>query len=164
MEVITESSAAPLTCSVVRTLDAEDDASAKRQRLMAGMLILHGSGVDVNVDARKMVVLAATLDDQEQWTQRVIDWDKEHYGAKSGTLLDTQKVYEGRLGELANPLRCKRPEHRAWRSSTGSGWMMRKGRQQTPMRVRSRLVATQVNTYVREDVTQPTPPMRPESL
>ena len=28
--------------------------------------------------------------------------DKKYYGAKSGTLLDTQKVYEGRLRELAN--------------------------------------------------------------
>ena len=34
--------------------------------------------------------------------QRVIGWDKKYYGAKSGTLLDSKKVYEGRLRELAN--------------------------------------------------------------
>ena len=60
------------------------------------MPILHETDVDVNVDAHKIVVLAVMPDDQGQWTQRVIDWDKkQHDGAKSGTLLDTQKVFEG---------------------------------------------------------------------
>ena len=65
-----------------------------------------------------MVVLAAMPDGQGKWTQRVIDWDKKYYGAKSGTLLDAQKVYEGRLRELANieklevaePIQLQRPE------------------------------------------------------
>ena len=90
-----QSLAAQPTSSAVRTLEAEDDGSAKRQRLMAWMPILHETDVDVNVDAHKMVVLAAMPDDQGQWTQRVIDWDKTYCGAKSGTLLDSQKVYEG---------------------------------------------------------------------
>ena len=97
-----ESSAAQPTSSVVRTMEAEDNTSAKRQKLMAGMPILHETDVDVNMDAHKLVVLAAMPDDQGKWTRRVIDWDKKYYGAKSGTLLDTQKVYEGRLRELAN--------------------------------------------------------------
>ena len=97
-----ESAAAQPTSSAVRTLETEDDASAKRQRLMAGLPILHETDVDVNVDAHKLVVLAAMPDDHGQWTQRVIDWDNKCYGAKRGTLLDSQKVYEGRLRELAN--------------------------------------------------------------
>ena len=97
-----ESSAAQPTSSVVRTLEAEDDTSAKRQRLMAGMPILHESDVDVNVDAHKLVVLTTMPDDQGQWSQQVIDWDTKYYGTKSGNLLDTQMVYEGRLSELAN--------------------------------------------------------------
>ena len=48
------------------------------------MPILHETDVDVNMDAHKLVVLAAMPDDQGQWTQRVIDWDKMYYGAKSG--------------------------------------------------------------------------------
>ena len=84
------------------SVETEDDASAKRQRLMAGMPVLHETDVDVNVDAHRMVVLAVMPDDQEQWTLRVIDWDRKYHGAKSGTLLDTQKVCEGRLRELAN--------------------------------------------------------------
>ena len=42
-------------------------------------------------------------------------------------------------------------------------WLDAKGTPEDPDAVRSRLVATQVNTYVREDVTQATPPRRPES-
>ena len=68
-----ESSAAQPTSSVVRTLEAEDDTSEKRQRLMAGMPILHETDVDVNMDAHKLVVLGAMPDNQGQWTQRVND-------------------------------------------------------------------------------------------
>ena len=46
------------------------------------------------MQAQKRQRLMAMPDDQGQWTQRVIDWDTKYYGAKSGTLLDTQKVYE----------------------------------------------------------------------
>ena len=73
-----ESSAGQPTSSVVRTLEAQDDTSAKRQRLMAGMPILHETDVDVNMDAHKLVALAAMPDDQGKWTQRVIDWDKKY--------------------------------------------------------------------------------------
>ena len=69
-----ESSAGQPTSSVVRTLD---DTSAKRQKLMAGMPILHETDMDVNMDTHKLVVLAAMPDDQGKWTQRVIDWDKK---------------------------------------------------------------------------------------
>ena len=68
-------------------MEAEDNTSAKRQKLMAGMPILHETDVDVNMDAHRLVVLAAMPDDQGKWTQRVIDWDKKYYGAKSGTCL-----------------------------------------------------------------------------
>ena len=61
-----ESSAGQPTSSVVRTLEAEDDTSAKRQRLMAGMPILHETDVDINMDTHKLVVLAAMPDDQGQ--------------------------------------------------------------------------------------------------
>ena len=54
-----ESSAAQPTSSAVRTLETEDDGRAKRQRLMAGIPILRETDVDVNVDAHKLVVLAA---------------------------------------------------------------------------------------------------------
>ena len=72
------------TSSLVRTLEAEDDTS---QRLMAGMPILHEIDVDVNMDAHKLVALAAMPDDEGQLTQRVIDWDNKYYGTRSGNLL-----------------------------------------------------------------------------
>ena len=62
-----ESSVTQQTSSVVRAFETEDDASAKHQRLMAGMSILHETDVDVNVGSHKMVVLAAMPDDQGQW-------------------------------------------------------------------------------------------------
>ena len=163
-----ESSAAQPTSSAVRTLEAEDDGSAKRQRLMAGMPILHETDVDVNVDAHKLVVLAAMPDDQGQWTQRVIDWDKKYYGAKSGTLLNTQKVYEGRLRELANigklevaePIQLQEARAQSLEIVYGKWLDDAKGTPEDLDAVRSRLVATQVNTHVREDVTQATPPIK----
>ena len=94
-----ESSAGQPTSSVVRSLEAEDDTTAKRQRLTAGMPILHETDVDVNMDAHTLVVLAAMPDDQRRWTQRVIDWDKKYCGDKSGNLPNTLKVYEGRSTE-----------------------------------------------------------------
>ena len=47
------------------------------------MPILHETVEDVNMDAHKLLVLVAMPDDQGQWTQRVTDWDKKHYGAKT---------------------------------------------------------------------------------
>ena len=157
-----ESSAAQPTCSVVRTLETEDDGSAKCQRLMAGMPILHETDVDVNVDAHKMVVLAAIPDDRGQWTQRVIDWDKKYYGAKSRTLLDSQKVYESRLKEFANIEKLEVAEPRAQSLETVYGkWLHdAKGTPEDPDASGADWVATQVNTYVLEDVTQATPPIK----
>ena len=106
---------------------------------------------------------------QGNWTQRVIDWDKKCNEAESGTLLDSQKVYEGRFRESLrtsrswrwqNPSSCKKPEHRAWRLFYGKWLDDAKGTPKDLDAVRSRLVATQVNSYVREDVTQATPPIK----
>ena len=118
--------------------------------------------LDVNVDAHKLVVLAAMPDDQEQWTQRVIDWDKKYYGAKTGTLLDSQKVYEIRLRELASIDKLEVAEARAQSLEIVYGkWLDdAKGTLEDPDAVRSRLVSTPVNTYVREHVTQATPPIK----
>ena len=105
---------------------------------MAGVPIMHENDVNVNMDAHKLVVLAAMPDDYEKLTQRVIGWDK-YFGAKSGNLHDTQKVYEGRHSlEIV----C-------------GNWLDdAKGTPEDPGAVRSRLVATQVNTCIREEVTQ----------
>ena len=116
-----ESSAGQPTSSVVRTLEAEDDTSAKRQRS--------------TWTRTSWSFCRRCPDDQGQWTQRVIDWDKKYHGAKSGNLLDPQEVCEGRLRELANieklevaePIqlqesRAQNPELRIWKLSTETGW------------------------------------------
>ena len=132
------------------TMEAEGDTSAKRQKLMAGMPILHETDVDVNMDAHRLILLAAMPDDQGKWTQRVIDWDKKYYGAKSGTLLDTQKVYEGRLRELANieklevaePIMLQEARIKGLEIVYGKWLDDVKGTPEDPDAVRSRLVAT----------------------
>ena len=120
------------------------------------------------MDAYKNIVLAAMPDDREQWTQQVVDWDKKYYGAKSGTLLDTQKVYEGRLKELVNieklevaePIQLQEARAQNLEIVYGKWLDDAKGTPEDPDAVRSRLVATQVNTHAREDVTQATPPIK----
>ena len=101
-------------------------------------------------------------------TQQDIDWGKKYHGAKSGTLLETQKIYEGPLRELANieKLEVAEPiplqEARAQNLEIVYGkWLGdAKGTPEDPDAVRSRWVATQVNTYAREDVMQATPPIK----
>ena len=129
--------------SAAQPTSSQDDASAKRLRLVAGMPILHDTDVDVNVDAHKLVVLAAMPGDQGQWTPRVVDWGKKYYGAKSGTLLDSQKVYEGRLRELANidklevaePIQLQEARAQSQEIVYESDWIMPKGRRRTVMRL-----------------------------
>ena len=111
-----------------------------------------------------MVVLAAMPDDHEQWTA----------GHRLGQEMlrsqecDTQKVYEGRLRELANieklevaePIQLQEAREQSLEIVYGKWLDDVKGTPEDPKAVRSRLVATQVNTYVREDVTQAAPPIK----
>ena len=55
--------------------------------------------------ARSSIVLAAMPDDPEQWTQQSRRLAEEMVlKKKSGNLLSTPKVYEGRLKKLAEPI------------------------------------------------------------
>ena len=101
----------------------------KRQKLMAGMPILHETDVDDNMDAHKLVDVAAMPDDQGKWTQRVIDWDKKYYGAKRGSV---ERACEHREagGGGAHPA-AGGPSSE---SGDESGSMMRKRRWRTRMR------------------------------
>ena len=84
--------------------------------------------------------------------------DKKYYGAKRGTLLDTQKVYEGRLRELANIEKLEVAEPIQLQEARAQNLEIVFGKWLDD--ARSRLVATQVNTYACEDVTQATPPIK----
>ena len=128
-----------------------------------------------NVDAHKIVVLAAMPDDHEQWTRRVIDWDKKKkdYGAKRRTLFHTQKVYEGRLREPAIIEELEVAESTPLQEARAQileidckNWLNNntKETQEDPDAVRSRLCARQVNTYARVDVTQATPPIKASGI
>ena len=99
-------------------------------------------------------------------SQRVSDWDKKYFGARSGILLDILKVHEGLLRELANTEKLEVAESIPLQEARAQSleivygkWLDdAKGTPEDTDAVWSRLVATQVNTYAREDVTQATPP------
>ena len=77
MDVVVKSSATQSTSPAARGLEADDHSSAKRQKVLAGMPTLHETNVDANVNASKIIVLAAMPDDREQWTQQVVGLGQE---------------------------------------------------------------------------------------
>ena len=72
----------------------------KRQKILAGMLTLHDDSLDPFKIEPPDVHIGATPADEGDWRQQVVDWGRQYFGTKSGKLLDTQKVYEGRTREL----------------------------------------------------------------
>ena len=108
------------------------------------------------MDEHKLVALEAMPDDQGMWTQRDIDLDKKYFGAKSGNLLDTQKVYEGRLRELANieilevaePIQLQEARAQNLEIVYGKWLDDVKGKPEDPEAVRSRLESAACDTNV----------------
>ena len=100
--------------------------------------------------------------------QVTINWEKNYYGAKSGDLLPHEKVLAGRQKELDNIWKFKVKRDMTMRRAKELGlkfvrsiWLDdRKGNADDPEAVRSRLVATDVNTCVREDCAQSTPAIK----
>ena len=130
-------------------------SSAGSEGYPSGDQRLHSGGVSRGLDAGSTAV-------------KIEVSDRTVYGTKSGEPLDPLKVREGRQREMDNiekfdvrkviPLAEARQRglklvHAKWLDDV-------KPTPQDPHAVRSRLVATEVNTYVREDVTQATPPLK----
>ena len=97
---------------------------------------------------------------EENFEQRLMDWEKDYYGAKSGKVLDKDKVHEATELEIENMQRLEVYEtidlaeaKRAKMEIVYTKWL--DGEKPTaadPAAVRSRLLATQINNYTREDV------------
>ena len=95
---------------------------------------------------------------------RVAPIERTVYGTKGGLPLDPEKVRQGRQREMDNvhALGVKRgiTMHEAMRMGlklVHTKWLDDlKATAEDPDAVRSRLVATEINTYVREDVSQST--------
>ena len=93
-------------------------------------------------------------------------------GTKSGQPLDLTKVMEGRQKELDSIHRFKAKRDITVQEARSRGlkfvhakWLDDvKPTPADPRAVRSRLVATEVATYAREDVSQSTPPLRGSRL
>ena len=131
--------------------------------------------VDVNACTCRTIALAADPEDRDGWTQQVVDWNKECPGAKSGHLrylFESQKVSESRIKELANTEKVEVAEITLQEARTQRSeivyvkWLddAARGTPEDPDAVRSRVDATQVNTYDREDVVHATLPIKASSI
>ncbi|CAK0821956.1 unnamed protein product, partial [Prorocentrum cordatum] len=97
-----------------------------------------------------------------------MEWDKDFFSTKAGIKLDPQKVLEGKIREMTQIEAYKVKEDIPWSTArkrkltvVNSKWLLEpKPTAENPEAVRARLVATEVNTYAREDVTQSTPPVK----
>ena len=134
----------PTTRPTVLETETENQSDKKRLRVLASRP--DQTRADVNACTCRTIVLATGPEDRDGWTQQGVDWNKNRPGAKNGNLgnlFESQKV-------------SRRLELRDRRSSTSGGWTMRRDLDA----VRSRVDATQVNTYDGEDVVQATPPIK----
>jgi len=107
-----------------------------------------------------------TSPDATGWEPQVVDWAREYHGTRSGKKLDPRKVHEGRHREIDNMIKPAVFEPTSLEGARQQGletvyaeWLDdEKPTPEDPDAVRSRLVATEVNNHVREDVTQATTP------
>ena len=113
-------------------------------------------------------IMAQVIGEETQPMSATVDWQGVYYGTKSGEALDTAKVLEGRQRELDDIYRfgVKRDISIQEAKSLGLNIVAAKWLDDVkpvpgdPHNVRSRLVATDVNIYRREDCTQATPPRK----
>ncbi len=104
----------------------------------------------------------------EEFELQVMDWTKDYFGAKSGKLLDKQRVFDARMLELENmkklevyePIKISQAKADKMEIVYTKWLDDEKPTAEDPLAVRSRLVATQINDHFREDVTQATPPIK----
>ena len=153
-------------------------ARVRGRELVGGLPSLHEPGyVSCPSDSALSYLCAgsaATEGNPEAlpYTITVLQEGKTVYGTKSGLPLDPAKVREGRQLEMDNiekfgvrsvislaeaKQRGLKLVHAKWLDDV-------KPTTADPNAVRSRLVATELNTYAREDVTQSTPPLKASRL
>ena len=140
---------------------------ARSTTLVGELRTLHerSSEIEVSVEPKTALLCTAPADDFEI---QIMDWHKDHYGTKSGKILDKEKVKKARELEMESLRKHKVYEpiqldeaRRQGLEIVYSKWLDdEKPTADDPEAVRSRIVATQLNTYAREDVTQATPPTK----
>ena len=107
-------------------------------------------------------------DDELQVVHATVEWNQQYYAAKSGELLDTCKVWEGRQRELDLIERCKVKRDMPISEAEAKGIRIVNAKWQDDKRpidgdaenVRSRLVATEPSLIACEDRTQAIPPCK----
>eukprot|EP00929_Paragymnodinium_shiwhaense_P111971 TRINITY_DN8021_c0_g1_i4.p1 TRINITY_DN8021_c0_g1~~TRINITY_DN8021_c0_g1_i4.p1 ORF type:complete len:1618 (+),score=271.11 TRINITY_DN8021_c0_g1_i4:701-5554(+) len=149
---------------------AAPEQASTRQRLVAGLPTLHEPAViSAPIGACLSYLCSSPGGEPEaRAVQVTLDHDAVFYGAKSGKRLDPEKVRAGRQREVdqIGEFNVKQDMLIAEARKRGlklvyAKWLDdEKPTAEDPSAVRSRLVATEINTFGREDVTQATPPLK----
>ena len=152
---------------------SQDAAAGSSTRAAAGSsACAHRTSESASAD-RAAAGSSACTDDQDPEAIRTVPIpERQVMGTKSGTPLDLHKVMEGRQKELdsIHSFGVKRDITMQEAKTRGLKFVHAKWLDDVkptptdPKAVRSRLVATEVATYAREDVSQSTPPLRGSRL
>ncbi|CAK0839054.1 unnamed protein product [Prorocentrum cordatum] len=151
--------------------EPQEDSQSKRSQLVAGLPILHEPAVVAAAFGTCVCFLAAAPDADSSVPQvcpAQMEWDKDFFSTKAGIKLDPQKVLEGKIREMTQIEAYKVKGDIPWSTArerklkvVNSKWLLEpKPTAEDREAVRARLVATEVITYAREDVTQSTPPVK----
>ena len=86
---------------------SQDLAEVIGYALMAALPTLHETDLVAALAGSFLAHLGGKGDGDWQVIHAIVEWEKEYYTAKSGKLLDTERVQKGRQHELANIGRFK---------------------------------------------------------
>jgi hypothetical protein len=156
--------------------DQLDPNMPEPDQMMIGALpTLHETDMLAAPVGTHLAYLSADGGGDAQVIQATVEWDRKYYASKSGEELDPLRVLEGRQKELDNIVKFKVKTDMAIQEAKAKGikivnakWLDDKKPvpdEECPggideENVRSRMVATELNLWIREDCTQSTPPRK----
>ncbi|CAK0893740.1 unnamed protein product [Prorocentrum cordatum] len=142
--------------------EEDDGPSEKRSRTIAGLPTLHEPGLVVAAAGTAVAYLCSSMVGRDPEVAPInVDWSKEYFSTKAG-------VREGKIKEMRNIDACEVKQDIPWSEArkqrlniVNAKWVLEpKPSGAGSAAARARLAATEVNTCVREDVTQSTPPVK----
>ena len=136
--------------------------------MIAAVPTLHEPNIIAAPAGTYLAYAAGEADGELQVIHATVEWDQNYYAAKNGELLDPGKVQKGRQKELDNIVRFQVKRDMPISEAKAKGikivnakWLDdKKPVEGDAENVRSRLVATELNLFAREDCTQATPPRK----
>ena len=136
--------------------------------MLAALPTLHEPGMIAAPVGSYLAFLAGEDAQGEQVIQATVEWDKTYYSAKTGEVLDPAKVLAGRQKECDNIIKFEVKRDMPIVECKAKGikivsakWLdNKKPFADDDENVWTRMTATEVNLYAREDCTQATLPRK----